>query len=887
MIVWGGMSIRLWAQPVDPPSRTLSHASQSQENALVSIHATHVKLATVLKLIENQTGISIVYRDDLIDSVFVSISVENIPFSTALKTLLSGKSIHLEKLSEQQFVLVKDGKESKDSSSILYKGRIRDADTKQPLPGASILLAHSNYGVIANDKGDFQIYSAVSASDTLHLSYVGYKPLILPIRELEAGALNEVIMTASPIQLPDGVVSDTLQQYVTSGVHSGVYSVRPHELFEVPSTTANSPTSALSLLPGIAEGYAGALSIRNGSSSQHLMLLDDIPLYFNVHTFGFSPTVSETFLGTISLFKGGFPATFGGATTGIIELLTRPGNHDRFQASVGLDALKVYSYVNLPIDSLASVQVAFQQSYSQLLESALYRGLLGTSHGQLSAEEEAAISQILPQWFIYSNLQVKSSYNPGPRDMVSLTYHQSKDNVQYEIGSTPDSQELLNDGEFYSSQDNNRVDNRGLAIQWNRRWSTKAFSKFVISGSEIKDTYTSLFSFQAPDDKEESTLLLENTITNLSAHLQQSLQINNNQVLDAGIWYDKKEIGNKEFNGPTSTNENDSQPVDDSYDFDTQAHQLGSTLTYTWSSTKGINAQIGLRQTYDIATHKNYFEPRIFLRHALSDRFSMQGSWGIYRQFLHKSSFLAYLDIGIGLWYLSDDNIKPIQSTNQNLGLTWKTDHYQFNIDAYLNRIDNLLEFQYQSGQESAEGPYDLETEFSNLNGWSRGVEFMVHKQLGRIKGHLAYSISKTERQIDGLNNNRRFLAFQDRTHQGSILSQYKLDKWRIALTWRFNSGRPFTEISETQAEGATENTYFVASNNSKRLPSTHRLDVAMHRTFVLRTMLIEGGITIMNVYNRANVIRRHYDDFSIPLSVTNYVSPGITPTFSIKIIYP
>lgn len=886
LFILAGNRTPVFAQTAPLSSDTLIDETPDKNGPFISLDVKDALLASVLKQIEDQASISIVYRDELIDSIVVSLSIEQVPYIQAIDTLLIGKGIQLERLSEQQFVLIKSIQDKADSSLLHFQGIIRDSETSKPLPGASIYLARSQLGLVANTEGRFLIQNLFTPSDTLLIRHLGYRPYKLPVRELETGGVNEVHMTITPIQLPDGIVSDSLQQAISSGIHAGTYTVTPNELFEVPSSSSNSPLSILPLLPGIAEGYSGTLNIRNGSSSQHLMLLDAIPLYFNTHTFGFSPTVSESLLESISLFKGGFPVSFGGATTGVIELLTRTGNYDRFQASLGLDALKAYSYINAPISGTASIQVAFQRSYSQLLESSLYRGIIGSSHGEVNSDQQTLTAQLLPQWFNYSNLQIKSSYNPGPKDVLSVTYHQSMDDILYAVDSRTEPTSFLNEGDFYTFEDNNLVENRGGAIQWNRYWSETARTEIAVSGSEIYDTYRSIYSQRIETELEESNSFIKSSLINLSAHLNQSVHFNSNQTVNIGLWYDSKTVGSEGLDTYSSTSDSEDVPLEDLYNFDVRGPQFGSNAAYSWTTPTGLKGELGLRQTYDTATKKNYMEPRLFLQYALSDQLSIQGSLGNYRQFLSKLQFLNSLDIGIGAWYLAEEFGEPIQSINRTLGVTWKNEQYQLNVEAYSNRMYNLFEYHYESGIEADSESY-LQVPFTDINGWSKGIEFMVHKQSGPIRGRLAYTLSRTERQLDGIDNNQRFLAHQDRTHQASMLSQYKLGLWRFALTWRFTSGRPFTEVQENLAEDPLNTTYIVASNNSLRLPSNHQMDMSIHRTFVLRTLLIEAGITALNVYNRENIVRRHYDDFSLPLGVTNYVSPGFTPTFSIKIIYP
>ena len=74
-------------------------------------------------------------------------------------------------------------------------GKITDAKTQEPLPGASVFLNNSTIGALSNSKGDFVLGSVRQpASYELVISLIGYTPyktkLDLSTDELNIGTLR-------------------------------------------------------------------------------------------------------------------------------------------------------------------------------------------------------------------------------------------------------------------------------------------------------------------------------------------------------------------------------------------------------------------------------------------------------------------------------------------------------------------------------------------------------------------------------------------------------------------------------------------------------------------------------------------------------------------------
>jgi len=56
-------------------------------------------------------------------------------------------------------------------------------------------------------------------------------------------------------------------------------------------------------------------------------------------------------------------------------------------------------------------------------------------------------------------------------------------------------------------------------------------------------------------------------------------------------------------------------------------------------------------------------------------------------------------------------------------------------------------------------------------------LELLLRKKTGRFTGWIGYTLSRSEKKIDGVNNNEWYVARQDRTHDISVVGMYQLPK--------------------------------------------------------------------------------------------------------------
>ena len=79
-----------------------------------------------------------------------------------------------------EIVFIPDSKVSR-----VIKGHVISKDDGLPLPGATIKLAGNNIGTASDVNGNFKFESPISPSDTLKISFVGYQPQEISLKQIE------------------------------------------------------------------------------------------------------------------------------------------------------------------------------------------------------------------------------------------------------------------------------------------------------------------------------------------------------------------------------------------------------------------------------------------------------------------------------------------------------------------------------------------------------------------------------------------------------------------------------------------------------------------------------------------------------------------------------
>ena len=213
------------------------------------------------------------------------------------------------------------------------------------------------------------------------------------------------------------------------------------------------------------------------------------------------------------------------------------------------------------------------------------------------------------------------------------------------------------------------------------------------------------------------------------------------------------------------------------------------------------------------------------------------------------------------LWIPSSNNVKPEIADQISLGYfrNFADNQYEFSVESYYKNLQNQID--YRNGADLNFND-NVETEILFGDGRAYGLEFYLKKKYGKFNGWISYTLSRTERKFDEINDGNYYPAKYDRTHDVSIVGMYEFNKrWTASATWVYYTGNAVTFPSgKYNIDGKTMLLY--TERNAERMPDYHRLDLGV--TWVnKKTERFESSwnFSLYNAYGRKNAYSISFRD--------------------------
>jgi outer membrane receptor for ferrienterochelin and colicin len=273
---------------------------------------------------------------------------------------------------------------------------------------------------------------------------------------------------------------------------------------------------------------------------------------------------------------------------------------------------------------------------------------------------------------------------------------------------------------------------------------------------------------------------------------------------------------------------------------------------------KGVLVDSVVLAAGDAGKTYNNLEPRFQFNYLLNEKSSIKGGYARNTQHLHllsNSTGSNPTDQWIGNSY----NIKPEIADQVSLGYFLnfedEDDTYQFGVETYYKDLQNQVD--YKNGADIGSA-LDTESELLYGKGRAYGVELLLKKPNGILSGWIGYTLSKTERKIDGINDGNWYNAMQDRTHDLTIVAMYQLsERWSLSALFLYSTGNAATFPSGKYDVGGNT-VFYYTERNGYRMPAYHRLDLGATYTISENSSL---NFSLFNAYGRENAYSIAFED--------------------------
>jgi hypothetical protein len=197
------------------------------------------------------------------------------------------------------------------SAQIKVSGFVKDVQTGELLIGASVVKNNSNIGTATNNFGYF---SLLIHKGVINVSFIGYK-------NFSFSCINDTVLT---IYLEPGQELAEIEVKGQPFQNFNTTKLSTKELLSIPAIGGKPDVmKTLQLMPGIQAQSEGTslINVRGGNPGENLYLIDNVPLIYVNHLGGFTSVFNPDMINSIELYKGGFPAKYGGKLILLCPLL--------------------------------------------------------------------------------------------------------------------------------------------------------------------------------------------------------------------------------------------------------------------------------------------------------------------------------------------------------------------------------------------------------------------------------------------------------------------------------------------------------------------------------------------------------------------------------------
>ena len=664
------------------------------------------------------------------------------------------------------------------------------------------------------------------------------------------------------IQELDNII---LNSYLTKGISknkNASYQINPKSLGILPGLTEPDVLESIQLLPGVVSPNetASGFLVRGGKMDQNRLLWDGINMYHKGHLFGMISPFNPNATKSVTFINKGTHSRYGERVSSVIAMSTTSEVENKFKAQLGFNGINGDAYIEAPIikDKLG-VQASLRSSYTNTYQSVTFDRLAD----KVFESTKIRSGNNPNNSFDFLDYNVKLNYKPNSNNALFASVIHIDNQLDYTVSDT-ETNEVFND--------RLSIKNSGYGLGWTKTWNPNLKQHTSAYFSEYKLNYNFITS---EGDEQTSDFEKRNIIFDSGISTELDLEINKRNKATLGYQYVLKDVA---FAFLNTTN---LEFILDEDKTVLQTHSLYGN--YAYKNPKLFDIEVGARTTYFQELETFRFEPRLLLYKNLFKNVKLQISAEIKNQIISEidETIISDLSLENRVWRLANGDEFPIINSKQiSAGFIFTNNGWTLDIDNYYKTLDHITALSLGF----------LNPENSNFNLGEQniyGVDVFLKKRFNGFNTWLSYSFNNSKSTYDTINDDNYFTSRSNIRHVFSTSLSYKVSNFQVALGWRWQTGKPFTE-SSTGANGLEFNN----GVNTKRLPDYHRLDFSSTYKFKFSSdskLRAKVGLSIRNVYDKTNFISREYrgnNTIGEDIETVDKFSIGFTPNLMFRLYW-
>jgi len=478
-------------------------------------------------------------------------------------------------------------------------GKIVDAETGDPIPGAQIILTaiwfedievdmDSKMGALSDLNGDYYIINVTPGSYTLLVRMMGYenaKVEKVPVSVNRSTHIDVEIRETS-IEGEEVIVSAS-KLSTKKDLTGSIKNVSSDQMNSLPVEDVN---DVIEMQAGIVNNH-----FRGGRSTEVSYMIDGVQVDEGFYREGQTVELEKEAVQDLEVITGTFNAEYGRAMSGIVNLVTKDGGND-YHGSITGYLSNYYTGNSDVFMGIKSSDIFRNQDYKAQLEGPILKnkitfftnirvldekghlnGIRRFSVDDYSNFDRTGLSgeEIQSRWDVNIDGKTYYSEHTGDHSYVAmntnknltftgkLTFNLIK-NLKFSLFYTKNDREWMNYSHYYKYNPDSRVtyyeESDFILVNLNHMISTSAFHDLKISYTEnwygsylyenpfdsryVADNYNGSnaggFSAGGQDKSHE-----ERTLIDLNLRYDLTWQINKTHSLKTGVVYTEHEIQNE------------------------------------------------------------------------------------------------------------------------------------------------------------------------------------------------------------------------------------------------------------------------------------------------------------------------------------------------------
>ncbi len=720
-------------------------------------------------------------------------------------------------------------------------GTVFDAATALPVAGATVSIQGSKAKATTDAEGRFVLPRVAPGTWTVEVS----KPPLASTSDTVTVPRDRPPPPIDLLLLGEVATIQVTQQAKVKSPAPGGTQLTRREITKVPGSRGDVLT-ALQSLPGIANTgtftpFSSGVIIRGSDPSDARILVDgfEIPLLY--HFGAVQSILPSEMIEDIVYAPGAFGTEYGRASSGTVEVNTRPGK-DKYGGFAELSFINAAGFLEGPIGDPAN-RATFALSLRRSFVDAILPAVLPKDSGLEFS--------VLPRYYDW---QGRVDWQPRDRWRLSLFLFGTDDATKFALGRTDPADPALT----------GRI---GTSTRFARAIASATYQGERFRNRAAVSLDLTRFSFDMSSDRHmkvanEGIAFRDEAQYTFGPRL---ILRGGAEVLNQFVSVNQKMPRAQREGDPSIPNFTHDPLVVRDADIDLAS--LGGWVSAEMAPLASTTLTTGLRYDGFVRNSAHVLQPRTELKLDLG-RNTVRASGGLYTRPPYWQDEVF------------QDELEPERAWQAALGFERELrEGLNVQATAFHSRRSNLITMEAgRRDQAVADDAY-----VNRGTGTTSGLELMLSSRGPKHFAWLAYTLSRSQRR-DGPGQPERLFDF-DQTHNLVVVGSRRFgkdDRWQLGGRFQLTTGKPYTPVT-----GATYMTDLeryqpqFAEVNSGRMETMHQLDLRLDRIWKFKDWSLSGFIDVQNVYLHATVMDYRYnEDFTEKKPIKTL---PIVPSFGLR----